>query len=193
MICRGSAFCVLGLWSYVALLLVHLHLLRINECILCLLLRLRLGFGFRFSFLFVLGVVLILSITCFYLSLWNLLFPNYILYIIVNLFCIYFSYLIFFFIYNKFILKKKNSYMFFINIIVFIYCIHIRYLFLHFSNFLFPRSNFPLQLLDLIIQNKLELLQLLGLPLQIKYTPQLVLDGFVSFIYFFYFTFFVFC
>ena len=57
--------------------------------------------------------------------------------------------------------------------------IHVGNLFLHLRNILLTRSYVSLQLLDLVIQYKLEFLQLLRLLLQLVDTSSLIPDGFI--------------
>lgn len=59
------------------------------------------------------------------------------------------------------------------------FSIHVGNLFLHLRNILLTRSYVSLQLLDLVIQHKLELLQLLSLLLQLVDTSALIPDGFI--------------
>ena len=59
------------------------------------------------------------------------------------------------------------------------FSIHIGNLFLHLRNILLTGSYVSFQLLDLVIQHKLELLQLLSLLLQLVDTSALIPDGFI--------------
>ena len=58
--------------------------------------------------------------------------------------------------------------------------VHVGDLLLHLSDLLLPGSDVPLQLFDLVVEDELELLQLLGLLLELEDPPGLILDGLLS-------------